>query len=106
MPLPTCPHCGAPTRRATLVKCDFWHPYVCPRCARASRVAKPFMQDSLIVLTLAAILNGGQIMFSTPTHESFLLGFIAAWILSWPVSMLLASTFRLSPYLPNDAATG
>jgi hypothetical protein len=81
---------------------SFWRPFVCPECAHAFRVMRPFGQSTL--LGLVGFLTGMlSIRLFTFPYYLFALGVLTAAL--WAIdASLLGRTARLSPVLPRSRA--
>ena len=97
-----CLNCGSIVKGSALVGASFWRPYVCPNCAKAFRVVRPFGQASL--LWFFAVLVGMTTVryFAFPINLLLsVVGFIIIWALD---AFLLSRTARLTPVLPRNSA--
>ena len=98
----TCPNCGSVVKGSALIGASFWRPYVCPNCAKASRVMRPFGQAS--ILSFFAVLVGMVTVryFAFPVNMVLaVVGLFVVWGLD---ALLLGSTARLTPVLPRNPA--
>jgi len=97
-----CPHCGKAINGSSLIGSSFWRPYVCPACAQASRVVRPFGQTSL--LTMLGVFSGLASARLLPfPYYLFALGVIV--LVLWTLdAWLLGHTAKLAPVLPSSPA--
>jgi len=91
----------------SLMNKSFARPYVCPECAQASRVMKPFGLDTFIVFPAVIALNALLLFIFKPTSQhTMLVVFLAAWPFTLLIDLLSVSRYRLSKFLPRSVRRG
>ena len=100
-----CPHCGAPVKAYGLVSASFWRPLVCLTCAQASRVVRPFGQNTVLSI-FGLLVRIACVRFLLFPY--YLFAFVGAAVLMLALDVLLLErTVQLKlvlPKVPSDAA--